>query len=63
MAGVSCVCLRWLVGVGPGRWGTTNADLGVFVSYADIYNAGALDIGIGQLRLALPWIFVEIVQV
>jgi hypothetical protein len=28
--------------VGPGRWGTKNADLGVFVSYADIYNAGAL---------------------
>jgi hypothetical protein len=28
--------------VGPGRWGTTNSDLGVFVSYADIYNAGAL---------------------
>lgn len=28
--------------VGPGRWGTTNADLGVYVNYADIYNAGAL---------------------
>ncbi len=28
--------------VGPGRWGTTNQDLGVFVNYADIYNAGAL---------------------
>jgi hypothetical protein len=28
--------------IGPGRWGTTNTDLGVFVSYADIYNAGAL---------------------
>ncbi len=28
--------------VGPGRWGTTNPDLGVSVSYADIYNAGAL---------------------
>jgi hypothetical protein len=28
--------------VGPGRWGTTNADLGVFVSYADICNASAL---------------------
>lgn len=28
--------------VGPGRWGTTNADLGVFVSYADIFNVGAL---------------------
>jgi len=28
--------------VGPGRWGSTNTDLGVFVSYADIYNVGAL---------------------
>lgn len=28
--------------VGPGRWGSTNTDLGVFVSYADIYDAGAL---------------------
>jgi hypothetical protein len=28
--------------VGPGRWGTTNSDLGVFVSYADIFNAAAL---------------------
>jgi hypothetical protein len=28
--------------VGPGRWGTTNADLGVFVSYADIHNSAAL---------------------
>jgi hypothetical protein len=28
--------------VGPGRWGTTNADLGVLVGYADICNAGAL---------------------
>ncbi len=28
--------------VGPGRWGTTNVDLGVFVGYADICNAGAL---------------------
>jgi len=28
--------------VGPGRWGTTNTDLGVYVSYADICNAGAL---------------------
>jgi hypothetical protein len=28
--------------IGPGRWGSTNTDLGVFVSYADIYNAGAL---------------------
>lgn len=28
--------------VGPGRWGSANPDLGVFVSYADIYHAGAL---------------------
>jgi len=28
--------------VGSGRWGSANTDLGVFVSYADIYNAGAL---------------------
>jgi hypothetical protein len=28
--------------IGPGRWGSTNLDLGVFVSYADIHNAGAL---------------------
>ena len=28
--------------IGPGRWGSANPDLGVFVSYADIYRAGAL---------------------
>jgi hypothetical protein len=28
--------------VGPGRWGTENLDLGVFVGYADICHAGAL---------------------
>jgi hypothetical protein len=28
--------------IGPGRWGSTNIDLGVYVSYADIYNASAL---------------------
>ena len=28
--------------VGPGRWGTLNPDLGVFVSYSEIHNAGAL---------------------
>jgi hypothetical protein len=28
--------------VGPGRWGTTNPDLGVHVDYADIYNCRAL---------------------
>ncbi|MEN6409490.1 MAG: PEP/pyruvate-binding domain-containing protein [Anaerolineaceae bacterium] len=28
--------------VGPGRWGTANHDLGIFVNYADIFNAGAM---------------------
>jgi hypothetical protein len=28
--------------IGPGRWGSTNLDLGVYVSYADIHNTGAL---------------------
>jgi hypothetical protein len=28
--------------VGPGRWGSANTDLGVFVSYADIHRTGAL---------------------
>ncbi len=28
--------------IGPGRWGSTNADLGVPVSYSDIYNTRAL---------------------
>ncbi len=28
--------------VGPGRWGTTNPDLGVCIGYADIYNTRAL---------------------
>lgn len=28
--------------IGPGRWGSTNSDLGVYVSYADIHNTGAL---------------------
>jgi len=28
--------------VGPGRWGSVNTDLGVYVSYADICNTGAL---------------------
>lgn len=28
--------------VGPGRWGTVNPDLGVSVSYADIYNTRAI---------------------
>jgi hypothetical protein len=28
--------------VGPGRWGTSNPDLGVSIGYADIYNTQAL---------------------
>ncbi len=28
--------------VGPGRWGSNNPDLGVHISYADIYNTSAL---------------------
>ncbi|MEX2160687.1 MAG: PEP/pyruvate-binding domain-containing protein [Anaerolineales bacterium] len=36
LKGESFIC------VGPGRWGTVNADLGVSVSYADIYNTRAL---------------------
>ena len=28
--------------MGPGRWGTSNLDLGIKVAYADIYNAKAL---------------------
>jgi hypothetical protein len=27
---------------GPGRWGSSNTDLGIYISYADIHNAGAL---------------------
>lgn len=30
------------IAVGPGRWGTSTPDLGVHVSYSDIYNARAL---------------------
>jgi hypothetical protein len=33
---------RKFIMVGPGRWGSSNIDLGVPVSYADIYNASAL---------------------
>lgn len=28
--------------VGPGRWGTTNSELGVYVTYADIFHSAAL---------------------
>lgn len=33
---------RRFIMLGPGRWGSSNIDLGVPVSYADIYNARAL---------------------
>jgi hypothetical protein len=36
LAGQTFIC------VGPGRWGTRNPDLGVFIGYGDIYNARAL---------------------
>ncbi|RPI23742.1 MAG: hypothetical protein EHM70_22145 [Chloroflexota bacterium] len=46
MSGTTFIC------VGPGRWGTTNPDLGVHIGYSDIYNTRALvelaGHGIGQ---------------
>ncbi len=36
LGGESFIC------VGPGRWGTSNPDLGVHVDYADIFNSKAL---------------------
>jgi len=36
LAGKTFIC------VGPGRWGTTNPDLGVRVGYSDIYNTRSL---------------------
>ncbi len=36
LAGKNFIC------VGPGRWGTTNPDLGIHIGYADIYNTRAL---------------------
>jgi hypothetical protein len=30
------------IAVGPGRWGTSTPDLGVHISYSDIYNSRAL---------------------
>ncbi|RMH54479.1 MAG: phosphoenolpyruvate synthase [Candidatus Hydrogenedentota bacterium] len=39
--------------MGPGRWGTSNPDLGVKVTYADIFNAAALvEIGYGNQKSA-----------
>jgi hypothetical protein len=35
--------------MGPGRWGSANIDLGVHVTYADIYNTKALiEVGVAQ---------------
>lgn len=36
LAGLNFIC------VGPGRWGSTNTDLGVAIDYGDIYHAHAL---------------------
>jgi len=36
LAGKTFIC------IGPGRWGTTNPDLGVHIGYADIYNTHSL---------------------
>lgn len=36
LAGKSFIC------VGPGRWGTSNPDLGIHIGYGDIYNTRAL---------------------
>ena len=39
--------------IGPGRWGSTNIDLGVRVSYADIHNTRALiEIGVNDANHA-----------
>jgi hypothetical protein len=40
--------------VGPGRWGTSNPDLGIYVNYSDIYNAKALVEITGKGRGAVP---------
>jgi hypothetical protein len=40
--------------VGPGRWGTSNPDLGIFVNYSDIYNAKALVEVTGKGRGTVP---------
>ncbi|MBI4771442.1 MAG: hypothetical protein HY784_13795, partial [Chloroflexi bacterium] len=40
---------RSFILIGPGRWGSSNLQLGVPVSYADIYNARALvELAVGQ---------------
>lgn len=40
--------------VGPGRWGTSNPDLGIYVNYADIYNSKALVEITGKGHGAVP---------
>ncbi len=40
--------------IGPGRWGTSNPDLGIYVNYSDIYNARALVEITGMGRGAVP---------
>ncbi|MCO5207194.1 MAG: PEP/pyruvate-binding domain-containing protein [Anaerolineae bacterium] len=41
--------------IGPGRWGSSNLDLGVKVSYADIYNTNVLvEIGVETESGAMP---------
>ncbi|MBN2677405.1 MAG: PEP/pyruvate-binding domain-containing protein [Anaerolineaceae bacterium] len=40
--------------IGPGRWGTSNPDLGIYVNYSDIYNAKALVELTGKGRGAVP---------
>jgi len=36
--------------IGPGRWGTSNTDLGIHVDYADIFNTSALVEVAGSLQ-------------
>src|SRR5690606_29336674 len=44
---------RKFILVGPGRWGSSNLQLGVPVSYADIYNARALvELSVGPEGMA-----------
>lgn len=38
----AALCGESFICVGPGRWGTSNPDLGVHVDYADIFNTKAL---------------------
>lgn len=40
--------------IGPGRWGTSNPDLGIYVNYSDIYNAKALVELTGKGHGAVP---------